>query len=275
MKVITLSGRFRPTRSRYKLAEKFLRLGNDSTCTRTTRLAPSLPFGPSTVAVLALAVERSVIHPPRGSWFLAGSKTPKASQSLAARYLRPQGNDLTCSHTYVASEFTLCLLTARIGDFQQSLVRLVDLLEAFLSLGISVDVGVVLEGKPAKRPPDLLIRGSLAYAQNLIVDTHVTQATSSWLLTCSGTYARRTSAWGWMPFVPALSLRHSTYPRAPKTESPTSAVLAVPPRSGVKQPPSSRILRTARSMTDAAASSPMNRSIIAPDMIAAMGFAIP
>ena len=198
-----------------------------------------------------------MIHPPRGSWFFAGSETPKASQSLAARYLGPQRDNLPGAHTYVACEFTLCLPTTRLRVFQQGLVRLIYLLEALLSLGIFIDVWVVLEGQPAESPPDLLIRGGLPYAQNLIVDTHIIRATCSHLQTL------------------LIPLRHDTYPRASTIASPTSAVLAVPPRSGVKLAPSSRILRTVRSMADAAASSPMNRSIIAPDMIAAMGFAIP
>jgi len=78
--------------------------------------------------------------------------------------LRPQRNDFTGSHAYVACEFTHCLLSVRLCDVQQGLVSLIDLLEALLSLGIFIDIGVVFEGQTAERLPDLLIRGVLLQA---------------------------------------------------------------------------------------------------------------
>ena len=151
----------------------------DSTRTRLTRSAPPFPFRPSTVAVLTPAVERSVIDPSGRRLSAAGSQTLRASHGLPARYRSPIGDNLSHAHTHVACEFTLCFLTARLGDCQQGLVRLIDLLEAFLSLGISVDVGVVFEGQPAESPSDLLIRGARVNSQNLVEGTHGVWATSS------------------------------------------------------------------------------------------------
>ena len=160
-------------------AKVFFCLRIDSTRPRLTRSALVFPLCPSTVAVLTPTVQRSVIFLHRWSRVLAGPETHKASQSLAAGHLRPQGNDLPRAITHIACEFTLCLLTVRLGDCQQGLVCLVYLLEPLFSFGIFVNVGVVLEGQSAERPPDLLIGGVLLHAQNFVVDTHRVWATSS------------------------------------------------------------------------------------------------
>ena len=192
----------------FRFAEGLLRLGNGSTWARTARSALVFPFGPSTVAVLTPAVQRSVIHPPRGSWFLAGPETHKASQSLAARHLRPQGNDFTGSHAYVACEFTLCLLAARHCDIQQNLVCLIHLSEALLSVRFFVDVGVVLESQPAERMSDHLIRGTFAYSQNLVVNTYILRATCWWSFPRPRAPTLRTSTSGRVIGIPAWSIRH-------------------------------------------------------------------
>ena len=64
------------------------------------------------------------------------------------------------------AEHVVRLPALRVG---QDLVRLVDLLEARLRLGILVDVGVPLLGEPAEGALDLGVVGSPLDAQHLVV----------------------------------------------------------------------------------------------------------
>ena len=91
--------------------------------------------------------------------YLAGRKTLGASQDLAAKFLRPPGNDLAPAHAHVASDFTLSRLAAPLPDIRQSLVRLIYLLEPLLGSRFLVAVRMILEGQLAERSPDLLVGG--------------------------------------------------------------------------------------------------------------------
>ena len=121
---------FRLTRLCSVSVADFLCLGNDCTgLSRLARTASSLPLSPSPIAVCTGTVERSVTNPSVMARYLAGRKTLGASQDLAAKFLRPPGNDLAPAHAHVASDFTLSRLAAPLPDIRQSLVRLIYLLE--------------------------------------------------------------------------------------------------------------------------------------------------
>ena len=142
-------------------------LGNDSTgMFRLGWSASPPPFGPSLVAVHAFTVERGVIDPSVAARYLAGCEAFGTSQGSAAKLLSPPGNDLTSTHAHVTLDFTLSRLAATLPEVQQSLVRLVYLLEPLLRSRLLVAVGVILKGERAECSSDLLVGGVQVYAQN-------------------------------------------------------------------------------------------------------------